>query len=695
MKIFKPLSLIILFVVGTLFAQSVGTKPDLNHDKKTPLNTSPKEEVRVNKNVIETTIFSDGFESYANGDLDIGEWTNYDGDAGTIGGINGFTFPHQGEAIAWTVVDWTPSATIPAHTGTKTIATMYNDPVVANNDWIISPKIYLPATLTNAYLSFWTYILTTQYGSEYLSVYVTDNPNALTPGDFPATATQAYVINTATTWEERLIALDSFIGDTIRIALKYHSSDVFTVLVDDFLVGSVAGPGLATNPTPTDGATGVDINADLSWTNPAGTTAIEVFFGTSATNLTSVYSGSPVTTHALATMPYNTRHYWRIDATDVSGTSTGTVWSFTTAQDPNDPTVFLQTFEEATYPPAGWSLEYTGTAYWTRQTTASGYGVGAASSRFAFYNATGGTTQSLITESFSPTGSGTLTFDHAYASYTGGENDQLQIEYSLDNGTSWNVLVLLNGGNSGELVTAPGQSGAFVPTAAQWATKNYTLPLGTTTLKFKAISAFGNNLFLDNISVTNIVPVELTSFVATTGSNSVTLNWSTATETNNKGFEIERSFNGSEFKVIGYKEGNGTTTQVNNYSFVDQNLSAGNYSYRLRQIDYDGTFEYSKVVESSIIAPATFAMEQNYPNPFNPTTNIKFSLAVDSKVTLKVFNILGQEVATLINNTMAAGFHSVKFDAKGFQSGIYLAKIEANGIDGKNFSSVKKMVLAK
>jgi len=193
----------------------------------------------------------------------------------------------------------------------------------------------------------------------------------------------------------------------------------------------------------------------------------------------------------------------------------------------------------------------------------------------------------------------------------------------------------------------------------------------------------------------NYVPVELASFNASVTVNDVTLNWATASETNNKGFEIERSFNGNAYTVIGYKEGKGTTTHSQLYTFTDKGLSAGKYSYRLRQVDFDGTFEYSKAVEVLVTTPLTYSMNQNFPNPFNPTTNISFNLAVDSKVSLKVFNILGQEVVTLVNAALVAGSHSVEFSGKGLQSGVYFAKIEANGIDGKSFSSVKKMILNK
>jgi len=190
------------------------------------------------------------------------------------------------------------------------------------------------------------------------------------------------------------------------------------------------------------------------------------------------------------------------------------------------------------------------------------------------------------------------------------------------------------------------------------------------------------------------IPVELSSFTASASEGLVELSWITATETNNQGFEVQRSA-GSEFESIAFVEGHGTTTESQAYSYSDKDVNAGSYSYRLKQVDFDGTFEYSIVVEVEVSGPAVFALDQNYPNPFNPNTKISFRLAVDSKVSLKVFDVLGQEVATLLNGNIVAGSHQVDFNASAINSGVYLYQIEATGIDGTNFTSVKKMILTK
>jgi len=189
------------------------------------------------------------------------------------------------------------------------------------------------------------------------------------------------------------------------------------------------------------------------------------------------------------------------------------------------------------------------------------------------------------------------------------------------------------------------------------------------------------------------VPVELASFTASVSEYDVTLNWVTGTEVNNQGFEIERN-SGNGFENIGYVAGFGTSSETHSYEFVDVSLNEGTYSYRLKQLDLDGTFEYSDVIEVDFTVNE-FALAQNYPNPFNPSTIINFSLAVDSKVNLKVFDVLGQEVANLISSDLVAGSHNVDFNASGLNSGVYFYRIDASGIDGTNFTSIKKMILTK
>ncbi|MBT8379818.1 MAG: choice-of-anchor J domain-containing protein [Ignavibacteria bacterium] len=190
------------------------------------------------------------------------------------------------------------------------------------------------------------------------------------------------------------------------------------------------------------------------------------------------------------------------------------------------------------------------------------------------------------------------------------------------------------------------------------------------------------------------IPVELTSFTAYVVDQNIMLKWSTSTETNNLGFEVEKK-TGTEFRAIGFINGSGTTTEPQEYSFTDVNSEVGVNYYRLKQVDLDGSYSYSEVVEIELGAPVFYSLEQNYPNPFNPSTKIVFNLAADAKVTLKVFDVLGQEVSELVNSQLTAGNHVFTFDALLLNSGVYFYRIDTEGIDGSSFTQVKKMLLTK
>jgi len=240
-----------------------------------------------------------------------------------------------------------------------------------------------------------------------------------------------------------------------------------------------------------------------------------------------------------------------------------------------------------------------------------------------------------------------------------------------------------------------------------------------------------NNVVVNNFQTTVIdvelipefIPVELISFRVDVNENDVSLSWQTASEINNRGFEIERrcaiskfEFRNSTFEQIGFVRGNGTTTDPMSYTFTDSNVEQGRYQYRLKQIDFDGSFTYSDIIEVEVLSPLEFSLEQNYPNPFNPSTKIKFTIPfvethrdASLLVILKVFDVLGNEVATLVNEEKPAGSYEVEFSAKGgsasggntgshsglsgiraLPSGIYFYKLQAG-----NFVQTKKMVLLR
>ncbi len=198
------------------------------------------------------------------------------------------------------------------------------------------------------------------------------------------------------------------------------------------------------------------------------------------------------------------------------------------------------------------------------------------------------------------------------------------------------------------------------------------------------------------------VPVELTTFNAIAEGNNVTLSWETATESNNNGFEVERTVvNNSantaspenlNWEKIGFVEGKGTSSQSNIYKFSDDisALTGQTIAYRLKQIDFDGTYSYSQTVEVENILPSKFELSQNYPNPFNPTTTIAYQLPFDSKVELKVYDLLGNLVATVVNEKQSAGSHKVKFSSSKLTSGVYFYRMTAGG-----FTKTKKMTVLK
>ena len=186
------------------------------------------------------------------------------------------------------------------------------------------------------------------------------------------------------------------------------------------------------------------------------------------------------------------------------------------------------------------------------------------------------------------------------------------------------------------------------------------------------------------------MPVELSSFTVDAVNGEVTLNWTTATETNNRGFEIERKSSTSGYQKVGYVAGFGTTTEPKSYTYSDKDLGTGSYTYRLKQVDLDGSSKYSNEVDVQVSVPAEFALEQNYPNPFNPATIIKYSIPQDQQVKLNVYNLLGQNVITLVNGLQKAGQHEVNFNAANLASGVYFYKLEAG-----TRSSIKKMLLMK
>jgi len=186
------------------------------------------------------------------------------------------------------------------------------------------------------------------------------------------------------------------------------------------------------------------------------------------------------------------------------------------------------------------------------------------------------------------------------------------------------------------------------------------------------------------------LPVELSSFSAVVLKDGVKLKWRTETEVSNYGFDIERSEINPQFEKIGFVQGHGNSNSPKDYSFIDNSVSGGKYSYRLKQIDTDGKFEYSKVIEVDLGSPGKFELSQNYPNPFNPVTTIRFALSESGNIKLTVYNLVGEQIAILADEFKEKGVHTINFTATELNSGVYVYKLEANG-----FVQSRKMIFLK
>jgi hypothetical protein len=455
--------------------------------------------------------------------------------------------------------------------------------------------------------------------------------------------------------------------------------------------------GYASNPSPADNATDVPITAsEATWDNPVDATSNEFWFGTDPGSLTLLQSGSLATSFAIppGTLVYNTNYYWRVDCANDTCSSTGVLWSFKTMQ---DPLLVVDTID--VYPQSA--------DYWTGTTNASSKTqVSLVDGR----NTTDGWMKfdiSAIPDSANVT---SVTF-HGYV------NSTIWPWWSITpmpidpvTATAADVFsAIQTGEDDGIAYLYSDESSGY--TTGQ---KTYPLVEGNIISDFNAalssgwfaigISSRDNNtsyyITFDGWNEANppylevmyeyLIPVELTSFTANVSNNSVNLKWNTATELNNSGFEVQRKSSNSEWSNIGFVAGFGTTTESKVYSFTDDKAAVGNFTYRLKQVDFDGSYEYSNEINVDVTGPAQYSLDQNYPNPFNPSTLIKYSVAQDGFVNVSIFNLLGEKVATLVNSNMKAGSYELNFNASQLSSGVYFYSIEAG-----DFKAVRKMMLMK
>lgn len=291
---------------------------------------------------------------------------------------------------------------------------------------------------------------------------------------------------------------------------------------------------------------------------------------------------------------------------------------------------------------------------------------------------------------------------------------QLQTKYfTTDGGNTWTQLTHTGPFFASDFRYVPGTQNSFVSVgaAAGFTGISYSLDRGANWTEFTgtSITQFTSVGFVDNytgwagsFNTNNTggifkftgeiepVPVELTSFSASTSLSGINLTWETATEVNNLGFEVQRSLDNISFATVAFIHGKGTTTERQTYTYLDKTTSEQKLYYRLKQVDLDGKFEFSNIIEVVFDLPLNFEMSQNFPNPFNPSTEIRFALPEAANVVLNVYNSQGELVQNLVNGVYSAGTHSTNFDAAKLNSGIYFYTIKAG-----NFTQTRKMMLLK
>jgi hypothetical protein len=272
---------------------------------------------------------------------------------------------------------------------------------------------------------------------------------------------------------------------------------------------------------------------------------------------------------------------------------------------------------------------------------------------------------------------------------TGSSNITLKLQWnSGDEGTAFGPL--RSSARLGRLVSITGPDWQLFTTTVA-GSNPYTAEASGIT----EFSLFG-------VGSENGLPVELSSFTSSVSGRNIKLLWTTETEINSYRFEVERKTktSGGNWESIGYVDASGNSNSPKNYSYTDKGLNTGKYSYRLKMIDNDGRYEYSKETEAEVLVPAEYKLSQNYPNPFNPITKIEYQLPEDSYVIMEMYNLIGEKVAELINGEKSAGYHSIEIDINRIEteisSGVYLYKINVtgNGIQ-QSFNDVKKLVILK
>jgi len=429
-------------------------------------------------------------------------------------------------------------------------------------------------------------------------------------------------------------------------------------------------------PNPPTGTTGISVSGIvLNWLNSEGTQNVEIYFGP-RDSITKVYDGPAITSWQTGSLHFQTDYFWHVVSKDPCAIH-GPVWNFTTEAPPG--VVFWEDFIDLTY----WTwIGPLGQTNWTLQNS----------------NNAGGTPPELRCYTV-PTYNGLNQQLSCVINSTTGHTHEFRFKYkyywSYDPAPAHGLAITYDGGATS---TSLWEQTPFENTGPEEVVLQYT----PTSDSFQLIIYNNGNsynlwrVYYDDFLVTDldIIPVELNSYRAEVKNNIVELKWITVTETNNQEFEIERLQHSKieklqNWETIGFVEGKGSTTEIQIYSFTDK-PELGIYKYRLKQIDYDGTFAYSPEVEAEVKAPNVFSLEQNYPNPFNPNTVISYQLPLTGNVSLKIYDILGSEIEALVNEEKPAGTYEVTWYAEQLPSGVYFYQLIVG-----SFIETKKMILMK
>lgn len=549
-----------------------------------------------------------------------------------------------------------------------------------------------------------------------------------------------------------------YIGGYSDIAVNEAQSEfadtegnIIEVMYTNGLINSVE-PAVTSLVSPVNGAVDVPVSVPFVWNISANTLEyqIQVADDNAFTNV--VADSTLGDTTLTLNLGGDTEYFWRVKSINTAGTTDWTpVWSFTTA--------FSVSFVNLDAPESstmykGDSVQVFGRVLISGLTTGAGQGAGVT----AYIGYSASNTNPVAWDSWVEASYLTDANDSdVYAAFIGGnlprgtfyyatrfdfDGDSFYGGYSESGGGFWDGTNNVSGVLfiTAEPIAAPTELMAFAPdfetVELNWVDNSeneagfkierkvgdstsvepfavidsvitdITVYVDATvepqteyTYRVFAFNADTVSAYSNMSEVSTPIPVELTSFTVNAGENMITVAWETATETNNKGFEVERKTDG-EWQSMQFIEGSGTTAEQKSYSFIDQFkdvVYTGTVYYRLKQMDYDGTENYIAETEVEVdFTPKTFEVAQNYPNPFNPTTTIKYQIPEASSVVVTIYNMLGQKVETLVDVVQETGYYEVNWSASGYASGMYFYHIQMKAVSGNNtYSSVKKMMLMK